>query len=313
VVKEFDVIGIGSYCIDCLCTVSRFPSEDEKLEANDIDVQGGGNVATACVAVARLGGSVCYHGTVGTDDLTEQIVLGLKGEGVDVEHVTVKRGKNPLSFIVVNASNASRTIIYRKKGIPRFGADEVDAELIQISRVLLVDFYHAEASLAAARIANEAGIPVVVDAEKDSPLAVEILGYATDVVATERFALQTLGKGSCADKRRLVGLFAEKIGRPTVTVTLGSRGAVCAVKKGRSIIEQEAFRVAVADTTGAGDVFHGAYALFLAKAYPVDTILRYASASAAMKCRESGGRKGIPGKDELISFLEEYDGKGHLT
>jgi sulfofructose kinase len=305
--KTFDVLGVGAYCIDYLCTVSRFPAEDEKLEADDIDVQGGGNIATACVAVARLGGNACYHGTVGKDDITEQILGDLMNEGVNIENVNIEEGRNPLSLVVVNPVNGSRTIIYRKKGMPSFGADGVDPDLVRASKVLLVDFYHTEASLAASKIACEAGIPVVVDAEKESPLGEEILRYATDVVANELFALQAVGECFLADKRALVERFAKKIGCPRVIVTLGEKGAICSTSGGREIVEQEAFRVTVTDTTGAGDVFHGAYSLFLARGYPVDKILYLASACAAVKCREIGGRRGIPYRDELNRFLEEYE------
>ena len=305
--KKFDLLGIGSYCIDYLCSVSAYPTEDEKLKADDIDVQGGGNIATACVAVGRLGGAVCYHGSVGKDDLTEQIVSGLKKEGVSTEYVGIREGRNPLAFVVVNTANQSRTIIYFKEDIPRFGADDVDPELVRASKVLLIDFYHEEASLAASRIAREAGVPVIVDAEKDSPLAGDILANATHVVASQRFALRVIGKDSAADKRELVERFAQTVKSPNITVTLGKRGAVSLLKNGRRIIEQDAFDVDVVDTTGAGDVFHGAYALFLAQGYPDETILRRASACAAMKCRETGGRKGIPSQDELNGFLKDYE------
>jgi sulfofructose kinase len=304
---EFDVLGIGTYCIDYLCFVSRYPQEDEKLEAYEIEIQGGGNVASACVAASRLGGSVCYHGTVGEDGLTEHIMNGLQSEGVDIAHVKTKRGRNPLAFVVVSAEKASRTILYLKKDIPTFGAQEVDPALIRASRVLLVDFYHEEASLAASRIAHEAGIPVVVDAEKDSPLADEIFSNASDIVASERFALRAVGADSLEDKWDLLEQFADKIKRSSVTITLGNRGSVCLAENGRRKIEQKAFCVDVVDTTGAGDVFHGVYALFLARGYRLEKILELASACAAMKCREMGGRKGIPLQDELLGFLKEYD------
>ena len=307
--KKYDVLGIGSYCIDYLCSVSAYPAEDEKLKANDIDVQGGGNIATACVAVGRLGGTVCYHGSIGKDDLTEQIVSGLKKEGVDTEYVSIRDGRNPLSIVIVNTANQSRTIIYLKEDIPRFGPEDVDPELVRASKVLLIDFYHEEASLAASRIAREAGVPVVVDAEKDSPHAKDILANATHVVASQRFALREIGKDSAADKREMVKKFAEKVQSPNITVTMGKRGAVFFTRNGRRIMEQDAFDVDVVDTTGAGDVFHGAYALFLAQGYPDETILRRSSACAAMKCRATGGRKGIPTQDDLNRFLKDYEGR----
>ncbi|MBN2324621.1 MAG: hypothetical protein JXQ30_12870 [Spirochaetes bacterium] len=305
--REFDVLGIGTYCIDYLCFVSRYPKEDEKLEAEQIEIQGGGNIASACVAASRLGGSVCYHGTVGKDGLTEHIIKGLKNEGIDTAHVKIKKGRNPLAFVVVSKERASRTILYMKNEVPLFRAGDVDPALILASRVLLVDFYHEEASRAASVIAHEAGIPVVVDAEKDSPLAGEILSNATDIVASEKYALRAVGEDSCEDKWELLERLAEKLKRPSITITLGKRGSVCLAENGRKKIEQKAFRVNVVDTTGAGDVFHGVYALYLARGYRQEEILRLATACAAMKCREMGGRKGIPAQDELLRFIREND------
>lgn len=305
---QYDVLGIGTYCIDYLCFVPRYPKEDEKVEAEEIEIQGGGNIASACVAASRLGGNVCYHGTVGKDDLTGQILSGLKSEGVDTTHVKTKKGRNPSAIVVVNACRGSRTILYLKKdNIPAFDAGEVDPDLIRASRVLLVDFYHDRAALAASIIAQEAGIPVVVDAEKDSPLAGEILSNATDIVASERFALHAVGADTCENKWELLERFAAKVKRPSVTITLGSRGAVCLAENGRRKIEQKAYPVDVVDTTGAGDVFHGTYALYLARGYRQEEILRLSSACAAMKCRKKGGRKGIPQHDELFRFLQEKD------
>ena len=301
--KLFDVLGIGAYCIDYLCSVDRYPLEDEKLKVENIEVQGGGNAATACVAVARLGGRVCYHGAIGKDDITDKILDGLKSEGVETKYIKCKEGNNPISFVIINKETDSRTILYRKKSIPHFTANEINPEAVYSSQVVLVDFYHEEAALEASRIAKQKGIQVVVDAEKTSSLSGQIMANASHIVASKDFASQFIKGKENIENRSLLDLFSEKTGGAYVTITLGSDGALTHVRDEARVIFQKAFSIEVADTTGAGDVFHGAYSYFLSKGYTIDDILRLAAACAALKCKKVGGRNGIPTMQELNQFL----------
>ena len=98
----FDVLGIGSFAIDYLCVADGYPQEDEKMEVDVVERQGGGNIATACVAAGRLGGNVCYHGAVGSDDNTQLILEDLRRENVNTDHIEIKKGRNPAAFVIIN-------------------------------------------------------------------------------------------------------------------------------------------------------------------------------------------------------------------
>jgi ribokinase len=304
--KLYDVVGVGCHAVDLLCMMDRYPVEDEKIEVDSIEMQGGGNIATALVAVARLGGKAAFQGVVGDDQYRDRVISDLRKEGVDTGCLKVKEGNNALAFIIINKSSSTRTIIYTRKNIPWLYPDDVDPEIIRQGKVLLIDFYYPEASLRASEIARGSGIPVVVDAERRCDLAFQIMKNATHIIASRGFAEWFTGLGMETGHRDVLMKFYDRIKSPFICITLGSEGAVGYEGNSGKIFHQKAFRVDVVDTTGAGDVFHGAFAFFLARGYNLQEALGYSSACAAFKCRSIGGRRGIPSLDEVKSFIRGY-------
>jgi sulfofructose kinase len=302
----FDVVGLGCHAVDHLCLMDLFPPEDQKTQVEAIEMQGGGNVATALVTVTRLGGSAAFHAVVGDDPYRESIMVAFEKEKVNTDYLIVKQGSNPLALILINRKRGTRTIMYTKRGVPSLSADEVDRGLINRAKVLLIDFYYPEASLEAARIARTADIPVVVDAEKPSALAADILEMCTHVIASCEFARHYTGVAEESDHETLLRAFADRLKSPFVCITLGREGAVALNHHAARLFLQHAYTVDTVDTTGAGDVFHGAFAFFLARGETLEEAVRYAAACSAMKCRALGGRRGIPTMDELARFLEVH-------
>ena len=304
--RMYDVLGVGCNAVDYLCPMDRYPIEDEKMQVERIELQGGGNVATALVAVARLGGRAAFHTVIAADHNTEWILTSFKQEKVNTDHLIIKDGSNPLAVILINRSTGSRTIMYSKRNVATFQPDEVHGELIQHTKVLLIDFYFPEASLAASKIAQSLHIPVVVDAEKPSPLAEQILCNCTHVIASRGFALHFTGMDQNTTDDALIEEFSLHLESPFVCITFGERGALAIDRATNRTFRQEAFKVDTVDSTGAGDVFHGAFAYFLSREYTLEKAIEYAAACAACKCRQIGGRSGIPTLVELEQFMEEY-------
>jgi sugar/nucleoside kinase (ribokinase family) len=234
------------------------------------------------------------------------ILAAFEEERVNTDHVIFKPGNNPLAVILINRSSGTRTIMYTKQGVPTLSPEEVHKDLIIRARVLLIDFYYPEASLEAARLARAAGIPVVVDAEKPSALAPDILALCTHVIASSGFARHYTGAGEEEDHETLLRAFADRLDSPFVCITLGREGAIALNCRSALPFLQHAYTVDTIDTTGAGDVFHGAFAFFLARGASHEEAVRHAAACSAMKCRSLGGRRGIPTMDELVRFLAEH-------
>ncbi|MHB1001713.1 MAG: carbohydrate kinase family protein [Armatimonadota bacterium] len=297
--KRFDVVGVGYCNVDYLGIIPRYPSLDEKMQMLEFSRQGGGVTATAMATVGRLGGRACYIGKVGDDDFGRFSIDELEKDSVDVSRViTQKDATSQFSFIAVDQATGKRTIFWTPSGIV-FEAHDVCREDVLSGKVLHVDAHHPNASLQAAKWANEAGIPVVMDAGTLRPGSEEIVEHTDALITSALFAKQYTGEDDPeAAARKMFGGQ-----RKIAAVTLGDKGCYYATADG--IRHQPAFKVDVVDTTGAGDVFHGAFSFGLAQGWEYPAIIEFASAVSAIKCTKLGGRAGIPTLPEVRRFLDD--------
>ncbi len=275
---------------------------DTKQEVLEWHEQGGGPVATALVALSRLGISCCFHGITGDDEAGRKISQSLADEGIDVKGLVQRRdSSSQLAFIAVEKSTARRTIFWRRPSGKALQPDELEEDFLVGSDFLLVDGLMMDASLTAVKRAREMNIPVMLDAGSARPGMSELAGCCDYVVASEVFAD---GLGWELTPQALLKE-SEALGVRVLTITLGEKGSITAAD-GR-IIRMPAFKVEAVDTTGAGDAFHGGYIFGLLHGWDLERVVRFASAVAAMKCRQMGGRTGIPNLDEVMQFLQGQD------
>lgn len=294
------ITGIGQCCWDVLVVVGSYPPVDSKEEVLHREEQGGGPVATALVTAARLGCAGRFCGVVGDDPLGEDIRQSLLTEEIDVSGLVVRReAASQSAFIVIEKGSGKRTIFWQRPSGEALRPDELQPGYLDGAGFLLLDGLMMEASLQAAQEAKRRRIPVMLDAGRVRPGVVELAAWCDYLVAAERFALDLGWDGDPEHFREEV----RRLGAPVVTVTLGDRGSV--TWHGGGIIRTPAFRVPAVDTTGAGDVFHGAYACGILKGWPLSRTLIFASAAAALKCGRLGGRHGIPSFDEVVAFMTE--------
>jgi sulfofructose kinase len=297
-----EVLGLGAVAVDDLYYLDGFPRPDEKVLVVSNERQAGGLTGTALVAAARLGCRAAYAGTLGEDELSRYILDGLRAEGVSTEWVVHRRGSRPYrSVVIVDRKTKSRTLLSCTDGV--LGADPhlPEESLILASKVLFVDHTGAVGMLRAARIARRGGIPVVGDFERRYPAPFdELLALTDHLVLPVQFACQLTG---ARDGRTAAEALWDR-SRAAVVVTEGAEGSwyVSAELPGGAR-HQEAFRVEAVDTTGCGDVFHGAYAAGLAQGLGLAERVRLASAAAAIKATHPGGQKGIPTRAEVEAFL----------
>jgi sulfofructose kinase len=297
--KRFDVVGIGYTALDYLGIVPHLPEENTKLEVRDLTIQGGGPTATAMVAVRRLGLETAFVGKVGDDGFGARMLEELRREGVDVSSVVVEPGAtSQYAFIMVDAASAARTILWTRGSVSRLKAHEVDLDLVRSARGLLVDDLEPEAALAAAAAARAAGIPVLIDAGSLREGVRELLPLCDYLIASERFAEQISGGTDIRAALHALHAFRPK----AAVVTLGEKG--CAFLAGSDVVAVPGFAVKAVDTTGAGDVFHGAYLFAVLEGLDTMRACVFANAVAALKCRMLGGRAGIPTLPETLAFLE---------
>lgn len=292
------VVGIGQCSWDYLAVVESFPAADTKTEVSNWQEQGGGPVATALVALARLGIPCDFFGVVGDDPEGDRIRESLSAERVSAAGLLTRESStSQTAFIAIEAGTASRTIFWRRPTGKPLLPTELPQGFLEPCDFLLLDGLMAESSLFAARSARESGVPVMLDAGRNRPGMLEIAGLCDYVVASEQFALDLGWDGSMGGLNQLAAV----VGAPVLTITMGDRGSMTCNRGG--IVKVPAFRVAAVDTTGAGDVFHGGYIFGLLQGMELADAIRFASALAAMKCTRIGGRAGIPGRREVIDFL----------
>lgn len=300
--RAFDVFGVGQCCIDYVARIDRYPEPDSKCEFKELAVGGGGPVATALVALSRWGLSCAFAGVCGDDPFGAVIRESLEKEGVDARRLISRTGgASQFAFIATEPGVGRRTVFWRRPTGDPPRPDEIDHSLVRSARALHTDGLFADASLAAAREARRAGVPVVVDAGSLRDGMIDLARTSDYFIASEKFAREIAGAedpiGAC---RKM-----QELGPRVVAVTLGSRGYVASFD-GR-VIERPAYEADVVDTTGCGDIFHAGVTYGVVRGWDIDKSLGFAAWAAARASTRLGGRDGIPTRDEIGAM---WQGRG---
>ncbi len=296
--KPFDVVGMGLNAVDFLTVVPEFPTLNSKMEILQFSKQGGGQVATAMVALARWEVKTKYTGKVGGDELGQFSLQSIQEEGVDVSSVTIEpKASNQFAIIIVDRLSGERTILWDRDERLMYREGELRKEEICSGKLLHLDGHDIRAALQCVKWAKEEGIPTVIDIDKVEPLTSELIREIDFVITSSRFP--SLFTGISDREKALLELQKHTPGY--LSATLGDEGAMALING--EILRVKGFKVKAIDTTGAGDVFHAGFIYGLLRNWEVMEILRFANAVAALKCRDLGGRKGIPTLEETQKFL----------
>ncbi|WP_052362347.1 carbohydrate kinase family protein [Geminisphaera colitermitum] len=296
--RRMDLVGVGYCSWDYVCVVPEIPI-DGKIQITDSLEQGGGPSATAIVAAQRLGARTAFVGTVGDDDSGRKILREFQAEGVDVAAVVTRQNaKSAVSYCWAARESGQRSIAWMHSTAKPLSVTEVDEVLICSARVLHLDGHQTGAAIHAARVARAAGVTVCLDAGTLVPEIDSILENVDIVIASETFAEKYTGEAS--EEKQLRALMRH--GARWAVVTSGSKGSVGF--DGKNWVRMPAFRVEAIDTTGAGDVYHGAFLRRYLDGVSLGECMRFASGAAALKCGALGGRTGIPTLAVLEAFLK---------
>jgi sugar/nucleoside kinase (ribokinase family) len=300
---RFDVLGLGYTAVDELLYVESYPPADSKMRVLRSERHCGGLTATALVAASRLGARCAYAGVLGNDELSNFVSGRLREEGIGLDCLRRQEAARPVhSVIVVDEARHTRTIFYDLEGVTGVGTDWPPEDVLRATRVLFVDHLGLAGTVRAARVADSAGIPVVADFESIPQAAefADLVAVASHPIVSEEFAAKWTG---CADPAK-AALALWSSHRQAVVVTCGAAGCwYLGADRPDEARHQPAYRVEVVDTTGCGDVFHGAYAAGLAQGLDLAARIRLAAATAALKATRRGGQDGIPDRAAVEAFL----------
>lgn len=310
--RRYDLIGFGISAVDDVVQLTEFPEPNTKVPITLIERQGGGQCATALVAAARQGMKCAYAGLLGQNELSDFTRIVLQGEGVQVPvPIRYPDAKPYHSIVLVDRPTGGRTILYSREGVREPEPDDISEDLVADSRALLVDQLGPAGTLHACNLALKWGTQVIGDYESadDERLQEAILRTGHLILPLHLAREMT----ACHDPKEAVSKLAEP-GRACTAVTDGSRGCWFIVGWGE-VVHQPSFPVKVVDTTGCGDVFHGAYASAIVRGMTPGGAIRYATAVAGLSATQHGGQKGIPCRVAVERFLADpsmmpHTGKG---
>ncbi len=291
------VLVAGAAVQDFIYRFDAAPARGTKGRAKDFISIGGGSGANAAVAVVRLGGKGQVLAPLGDDLIGEMIVRGLITEGVDTSKMLRIAGReSPVCSSIVDGDGERTILTWHPPHIAPPVIDDPDALVADVDALLTDDRYPTLA-VPLLEAARRRGIPGVLDGDRAEGDAPQMIKAASHVV----FGTPGLrGTSGISDPTK--GLLALRgMTDAFLAVTLGPGGVMWL--DGDRVRRMQSFPIHAVDTLGAGDTFHGAFALALAEKMAEPDALRFASAVAAIKCSRFGGRAGVPTRAEVDEFL----------
>ena len=304
---EFDVVGVGLNATDTLLIVPKFPAYAGKAPFIEEIVSPGGQMASALVACRRLGLRTKYIGVIGDDERGRIQRESLLGTGINLDHVQFRANcPNQSAYIIIDRSTGERTVLWHHSDCLRIDPEQIAPEQITCGRLLHIDGHDTAAVARAAAIARRHGIPVTVDVDTIYHGFDRVLPNIDYLVASSDFPTAWTGVN---DPVQALEAIQNEYGMKVAAMTLGAHGSLA--RENGVFHYSPAFVVNCVDTTGAGDVFHGAFCYAVLQAMPMPQALEFSNAMAALNCTALGARGGIGTLDDVRALMAKAERRSH--
>jgi sugar/nucleoside kinase (ribokinase family) len=301
VARDLQVLGFGAMAVDDIIYVDR-PLSAGKGKVTHRITDHGGNVATALVAVATLGGRAGFIGWLSDQPLNDLSARELERYGVDISFAPRRHDARAIRSVITVGPDGDRFIAH-DDDVPHGTSDTLADDTLAQAQVLMIDGYATHAHTVVAR-ARKLGLVVVADIEWTiGPATETLIGLSDHLVLPYGFAQSYTGESNAAAILRK--LWSDD--RAAVVLTDGDQGAYIRQKGDAVLWHIPAYKVRAVDTTGAGDCFHGAYAFALTEGKSPVACALYATAAAAISVTGQGGRKALPGHSACLSRMAGED------
>ena len=283
-----DIVGVGLNATDTIIRLPHFPAFNSKVEFRVSEILPGGQVASAVTACSRWGLKTRYAGKIGDDSAGHLQQEEMKRAGIEAHWSIVRNCQSQSSFILVDEQTGERTVLWKRDPRLELFPRELRKEWVVRSKLLHVDGHDCAAAATAARWARQAKIPVTADLDNLYP-GVEALLENVDFAITSRDFPGRL----CGEDNLFISLpqLASRFGCRLAAATLGEDGVLA--WDGTKFHYSPAFEIKPVDTTGAGDIFHGAFAYGLLRGFQLPELLAFCCAAAGLSCLGPGARGGI--------------------
>jgi sulfofructose kinase len=297
----YDVVGVGANSVDSVYRLPSFPAPDSpfaKLRISDHLTSCGGQVTTALATCAAMGLRTSYIGTIGSDRHGTLMREELTRRGIDATYAVARSAANPFAVILLDDRHGERVVLWHRDAAMALSPADVDREAVTTARLLHVDDVDIAASVQAANLARAARRPVTSDIERTTDDVRALVDAVTIPIFAEHVPAALTGETNLP--RAL-----ERLRRPhhaMLGVTLGARGALLVA--GTEVIHEPGISVQTVDTTGAGDIFRGAFIYAFLRGDPPRDIVRFANAAAALSCARLGAMSSVPSAAETSRAAE---------
>lgn len=293
-----DLLGLGQISLDRVGSIARWPERGAKIAVESELELPGGQIATAVLAATRLGLRCALVGAVGEDGAAERALAPLRSAGVDLSGVQrIAGAATRQAWVLCERQSGERTIFERRDPALRLSPEAVLSTSVESAAALLVDAEHPEASLAAVRRARRAGLATLSDLDRADAGSRALLPEVDFPIVSQGFAEELCGKASAEAALQQLGGRTARM----AVITRGERGAI-ALCAGR-VLEVPALQIEVVDTTGAGDVFRGAFACALLAGRGARDALVWSCAAAGLACLGRGAQGALPEVSDVEARL----------
>ncbi len=292
-----DLVGVGLNATDTLITLPSFPVPGSKVEYRDPKILPGGQVATTVIACQQWGLTTRYVGKLGDDDAARLHRAAFASAGVETQLIAVPGAASPQSLILVDGKG-ERTILGRLDERLFLQPGDLDREWIVNARALHLDGHDTAAATLAASWARETGVPVIADLDELYPGVEQLLDLIDYAIVSRDFPTRLMAE---PDLEAALPLMHRRFGARLSAATLGEKGVLA--WDGKCFHHACAYRVPVADTTGAGDIFHAGFIYGLMQEWPLQRQLEFGCAAAALNCMGIGARGGIQSVEAIETLI----------
>ncbi len=295
-----DFLGLGLNSADTLIRLPHFPALDSKVPILSTETLPGGQAASATVACRRWGLRTRYIGKIGSDWAGRLQRQEFAREEIETHWIEVPGCPSQAAYILIDQHSGERTILWQRDPRLDMTPDDLRRDWITQTRLLHLDGHPPAPAAVAARWAREAGAIVTADLDNIYPGVEDLLASVDYLIASREFPARLTGIDNLLEALPEI---SRRFGCGVAGATLGRDGALA--WDGTSLHYCPAFRVEAMDTTGAGDIFHAAFAFALLEGQPLDHILEFSCAAAALNCTALGARGGIRPVSEVLQLMKE--------
>lgn len=293
-----DIVGVGLNATDTIIRLPHFPAFNSKVEFRVSEILPGGQVATAVTACARWGLKTRYVGKVGDDSAGLLQQNEMQKAGIEAHWIVVPDCQSQSSFILVDEETGERTVLWKRDPRLELLPSEIRRDWVVQARLLHVDGHDCAGATQAARWARAAHIPVTADLDNLYPGVEALLENVDYSIASKDFHTRLCGESDPFVSLPAIG---SRFGCRLVAATLGSDGVLA--WDGARFHYSPAFDLKPVDTTGAGDVFHAAFAYALLRGDELPRSLDFSCAAAGLACMGMGARGGIASLEKIEELI----------